>query len=272
MNKATVEENIRRIATGIDKEKYPVLYGYLNNGRSRLKADLLLMLEHMAANKATTSNSKQRMQYWAIPVSVMKQRGGSARTWQSHTVFFAVSGLLVRIKPNASTLNDTMRRAYLKAVEERKAPMAFYSCKLYTEKLLARAEETALLFKQRGISLSDIRKQDVISLYGQEYADMYYQDVRTVSKLDEWIVETMVQSIEAQISEQGYAIRDKVMWDLNRKKRERDAWEESKIQHAVRQFTSICVEHGYSYVRVRREHHERWRLTYGQKIIVKTEL
>ncbi len=69
----TIKENIARITAGIDAERYPILFHYLENKRSRLKKDLLSMLEHMAANRATTIYGGLR--YWTSPKDdMMKQK------------------------------------------------------------------------------------------------------------------------------------------------------------------------------------------------------
>lgn len=262
--------NLRLIEAGIDGERYPSLSAYLNNSRSRLKADLMLMLSYMDTHKPTTSAKRQRLKYWAIPMRTLLNAGGSSRTWQSHVVFFATTGLLVRIKPNAQSVNDKMHDAYQKAREQDRNPMSFYSCRRYTRQLLSEAEAIAAKYREQGVNLSDIRKADVVALFGQAVADVYYQDKRTESVEDQRIVQLILQQVARQIERQGYALREKAVNAVNRQLPEEElaaVW--GKLQHAARQFASICKGSGYEYRRVRREDHERWGLPYGAKIVVK---
>lgn len=262
----TIEANISRITAGIDRERYPALSYYLENKRSRIKTDLLLMLEYMRDNKASTHYGGLR--YWGIPKGYMQQQhGGASKVWQSHLVFFSMVGLLERVKPNGQTKNKKMAAAYNKALGEGKAPEIFYSSRLYTTALLRYAEAQAQHFKGRGISLSDIRKTDIITLYGQETANLFYQDERTASPEDKEAAQLILAAINEQIAARGYAIKAEAI-----KAAERGTWEREalyqKIQHQAAQLPALCQDHGLIYRRVRREDHEKLGLTYGQKIIL----
>lgn len=265
-----IKENIARIAAGIDAARYPVLSYYLENKRSRLKRDLLSMLEYMAANRASTIYGGAR--YWTSPKDdMMKQRGGSSKTWQSHLVFFSLTGLLDRVKPNSKTKNREMAAAYMKALEEGGTPKIFYSCQLYTAARMAQIEAQARRFKERGISLSDIRKTDIIALYGPATANLFYQDTRTISAEDEEAAQRIIAAINEQIAARGYAIKAEVI-----KAATRETWEREKlyqkIQHQAAQLPALCQDHGLIYRRVKKEDHERHGLTYGQKIILPSEI
>lgn len=267
---STIKENISRITAGIDGKRYPALSAYLENRRSRLKHNLLLMLEYMRDTQAGTTYGGLR--YWGIPKGYMQQQhGGSSKVWQSHLIFFSMAGLLERVKPNGQTKNEKMAAAYNKALEEGKAPEIFYSSRLYTVALLRYAEAQAQRFKGRGISLSDIRKTDIIALYGQEIADLLYQDERTVSAEDEEAAQRILKAINEQIEARGYAIKADAITAAARGTWEREALYQ-KIQHTAAQLPALCQDHGLIYRRVRREDQEKWGLTYGQKIILPSEI
>ena len=94
-----IERNIKTIMDGVDQTRYSVLSYYLENKRSRLKRDLLSMLEYMRDNPRRTLYGGKR--YWTIPKQYMMiQHGGTSKPWQSHLVFFSLTGLLERVKPN----------------------------------------------------------------------------------------------------------------------------------------------------------------------------
>lgn len=265
-----IKKNISRITAGIDAERYPVLSYYLENKRSRLKTDLLLMLERMRDTKAATIYGGLR--YWTSPKDdMMKQHGGSSKTWQSHLVFFSLSGLLERVKPNSKTKNKEMAAAYMKALEAGGTPKIFYSCFLYTAARMAQIEAQARRFKERGISLSDIRETDIIALYGQETANLFYQNKRTVSAEDEEAAQRILKAINEQIEARGYAIKADAITAAARGTWEREALYQ-KIQHTAAQLPALCQDHGLIYRRVRKEDHERHGLSYGQKIILPAEI
>lgn len=266
----TIEANISRITAGVDAERYPVLSYYLENKRSRVKIDLLLMLEHMRDTQAGTLYGGLR--YWGIPKDFMqKKHGGSSKTWQSHLVFFSSVGLLERVKPNAKTKNKVMAAAYQKALEEGKAPEIFYSSRLYTAALLRYAEAQARRFKARGVSLSDIRKTDIIALYGPEMANLFYQDGREISEEDREAAQLILAAINEQIAARGYALKGEAIRTAARGTWEREALYQ-KIQHQAAQLPALCQDHGLIYRRVRTEEHERWGLSYGKKIILPQEI
>lgn len=267
---STIKENMARITAGTPQEAYPVLSFYLENKRSRLKRDLLLMLEHMRDTQASTVYGGLR--YWGIPKDYMQsQHGGSSKAWQSHLVFFSLTGLLERVKPNGQTKNKAMAAAYKKALEERKAPEIFYSSRLYTAALLRYAEAQARRFKERGISLSDIRKADVIALYGPATANLFYQDERTISAEDEEAARRIIAAINEQIAARGYAIKAEAV-----KAAARGTWENEalyqKIQHTAAQLTGLCQDHGLVYRRARLEECKAWGLNCGAKIILPSEI
>lgn len=266
----TIKENIARITAGTPQEVYPALSSYLENKRSTLKKHLLLMLEYMRDTQAGTVYGGLR--YWGIPKDYMQaQHGGSSKAWQSHLVFFSLTGLLERVKPNGQTKNKAMAAAYKKALEERKAPEIFYSSRLYTAALLRYAEAQARRFKERGLSLSDIRKTDIIALYGPATANLFYQDTRTISAEDEEATRRIIAAINEQIAARGYAIKKEAV-----KAAARGTWEQEelyqKIQHQAAQLTGLCQDHGLSYRRANKEECQMWGLNYGAKIILPLEI
>ena len=261
-----IEKNITRITAGVDPQRYPVLSGYLENKRSRLKRDLLFMLEYMRDNSRCTLYGKER--YWSIPKGyMMNKQGGSSKAWQSHLVFFSLTGLLERVKPNAQTMNKEMAAAYEKALEAGEEPGIFYSCKPFTAAVLTYAEAQARRFKKRGISLSDIRKTDIIALYGAEKANLFYQNTRTISAEDKEAAQRILSAITNQIEARGYAIKVEAIREATRGMLKREALY-SKIQHYDRQFTGLCQDHGFIYRKVRKEEHEKHGLPYGASIIL----
>lgn len=263
---STIKENISRITAGIDGKRYPALSAYLENRRSRLKPNLLLMLEYMRDTQAATKYGGLR--YWGIPKGYMQQQhGGSSKVWQSHLIFFSMAGLLERVKPNGQTKNEKMAAAYNKALEEGKAPEIFYSCHLYTAARMAQIEAQARRFKERGVSLSDIRKTDIIALYGPATANLFYQDTRTISAEDEEAAQRIIAAINEQITRRGYAIKAEAI-----KAATRGTWEREKlyqkIQHQAAQFTGLCQDHGLIYRRARLEECRAWGLNCGAKVIL----
>lgn len=261
-----IERNIKTIMDGVDQTRYPVLSYYLENKRSRLKRDLLSMLEYMRDNPRRTLYGGER--YWTIPKQYMMiQHGGTSKPWQSHLVFFSLTGLLERVKPNGETKNREMAAAYKKALEEGTSPEIFYSCHLYTAARMAQIEAQARRFKERGVSLSDIRKTDIIALYGPATANLFYQDTRTISAEDEEAAQRIITAINEQIARRGYAIKKEAV-----KAAARGTWQRKelyqKIQHQAAQFTGLCQDHGLSYRRANKEECQMWGLNYGAKIIL----
>lgn len=265
-----IEDNIARIKAGISSEDYPVLSSYLSNKRSTLKAHLLFLLEDMKTNKATTIFGGLR--YWQRrQEDLIKDHGGSAEAWQSHLVFLSMTGLLLRMKPNGKTKNDAMAAAYQRAIEAGKDVEIFYSCHLYTAARMAQIEAQARRFKERGISIGHIRKTDIRALYGQETANLFYQDRRTVSEEDRAAAQLIVTAINEQIKARGYAIKKEAV-----KAAARGTWENEalyqKIQHTAAQLTGLCQDHGLVYRRARLEECKAWGLNCGAKIIVAAKI
>lgn len=261
-----IKKNISRVKAGIDAKRYPVLSSFLERKNSRLKQDLLSVLGYMAANKATTLYGGLR--YWEVTEDLFMQLyGGTKRPWQSHLVFFALSGLILRVKPSSQTKNREMAAAYNAAVKDGKDPAIFYSSQLYTAARMAQIEAQAQRFKARGVSLSDIRKTDVIALYGQETANLFYQDERTVSGEDREAAQLIIAAIQEQIAARGYAIKAAAIQAAQDKAAEsRDTLQ--KIQHQAAQLTGLCQDHGLVYRRANKEECRAWGLSYGAKIIV----
>lgn len=268
-NTKDIEKNIERIRTGIDAESFPVLSAYLSNKRSRLKRDLLFILEYMRDNPRRTFYGGKR--YWTIPKGYMIIREeGSSKTWQAHLVFFSLTGLLERVKPNAQTKNSVMAAEYQRAKDTRRSPEIFYSCNLYTAARLAQIEAQARRFKERGISLSDIRKTDIIALHGPATANLFYQDTRTVSAEDEEAAQRIIAAITEQIARRGYAIRKEAIRAAMHGTWEREELYQ-KIQHQAMQFAGLCQDHGLIYRRARLEECRAWGLNCGAKVILPAE-
>lgn len=266
----TIKENIARITAGTPQEAYPVLSSYLENKRSRLKRDLLSMLEYMRDNPRRTLYGGER--YWTIPKQYMMiQHGGTSKPWQSHLVFFSLTGLLERVKPNGETKNREMAAAYLKALEEGTSPEIFYSCHLYTAARMAQIEAKARRFKERGVSLSDIRKTDIIALYGPVTANLFYQDTRTISAEDEEAAQRIIAAIQEQITARGYALKAEAIQAATRGTWQREELYQ-KIQHQAAQFTALCQDHGLVYRRANKEECRAWGLSYGAKVIITAEI
>lgn len=269
-DKREIKENIARIKTGISSEDYPVLSSYLSNKRSTLKDHLLFMLEYMAANKAVTIFGGLR--YWQRrQEDLIKDHGGTAEAWQSHLVFICLTGLLKRVKPNAQTKNREMAAAYFKAREDGKTQPIFYSCHLYTAARMAQIEAQARRFKERGVSIGHIRETDIIALYGPATANLFYQDMRTISAEDEEAARRIISAINEQIKARGYAIKKEAV-----KAAARGTWEQEelyqKIQHQAAQLTGLCQDHGLSYRRANKEECQMLGLNYGAKIILPLEI
>lgn len=264
-----IKENIARIEAGISPEKYPVLSSYLSNKRSALKKHLLFMLEYMAANEKKTIYGGFR--YWTRhQEDLIKDHGGTPEAWQSHLVFLSLTGLLLRVKPNSKTKNKEMAAAYQRAIEAGKRVEIFYSCQLYTAARLRLAEAQAQRFKARGVSIGHIRKTDIIPLYGQEEANLFYQDQWEISAEDREAAQLIVTAINEQIARRGYAIKAEAV-----KAAARGTWGQEelyqKIQHQAAQITALCQDHGLVYRRARREECSAWGLNCGTKVIVAAE-
>ena len=164
-----------------------------------------------------------------------------------------------------------MAVAYMKALEAGGTPKIFYSCYLYTAARMAQIEAQARRFKERGISLSDIRETDIIALYGQETANLFYQNKRTVSAEDGEAAQRILTAINEQIAARGYAIKADAITAAARGTWERETLYQ-KIQHQAAQLPALCQDHGLIYRRVKKEDHEKHGLSYGQKIILPSEI
>lgn len=204
----TIQANIATILH-LDPESFPSLTSFLK--RTTLLYHLLQYLTYMADHPYPVVVDHSGRGYWKIPITYMRTMyGGTAESWQSHTVFLILLGLLGRIRPSSKSVNPAFKEEYRKAIETDRRPASFFFIEEYTSEALAYAERQATRYREAGVSVSHLTKTDVIRMEGKEKADLLYMDMRDISVQEARIRQRILSSIADQIQKHGYATPDRI--------------------------------------------------------------
>lgn len=258
-----IRANIATIST-LDPVSFPNLTLLFKH--TSLRLHLVQYLTYMLEHPYPVEVDQSGRGYWSIPISYMRSmHGGTAETWQSHTVFLVLMNLLGRIRPNSRSILPAFKEAYHKASEAGRRPSSFFFIDEYTPEALAFAEWQAIRYREAGISVSHLTKTEIIRMEGQECADLIYMDFREVSHEEQEIREWILEVIADQTSRHGYTTPDAVEAAIYHNLRDDERRLYDKLMYHKK---ALCTAVGCEYRPPRKDDKERFALNSAGWIIV----
>ena len=219
---ADIDHNLKALES-LDPDLYPSL---CRLSSMRVFEHLTGLMECMLSNSAPVWPEHPR-RYFAMANSYLKKWFNdhriqcSVNSIQGSVTFLKDCGLLKAFRTINADQDPTIR-AIMNSLKVRKGHknITLRSVPRYDNDILRDAEKVASIYLDAKVSLTKLRKSDVIRVRGQAKADELYLDGRTISATEEYVHNLFVTVIKELVETKGYAtykdVYDKVetrMWD-----------------------------------------------------------
>ena len=195
--------------------------------------------------------------------------------WCKHISLLAALGLVERIRllnHPFDELTKPAQKTLLFAVQQsqqgkKRHPTNWYHIPEYCDKILQEADERAKMWLDSKLALDSISKSTIIRVFGQDIADIAFDDYRIIGRDEIKNQEELTTAIKVELEKRGYAQHEKVIRRLRRNREKRSAlfriWSRAKQEiladlHAVWKQPTNAEK-------------ERWKLPNREYIIKKTE-
>ena len=221
----TQREVIRRdqdTIAHLDPERYPNLC--LLSRKTKVMIHLNCIMEHMLTYRCPVWPQNNRMYYlfstahlqeWS---RVNKEIRSSNKTWQGHIVFLEIIGLIKTIRVTGHSPDRFLDSLYTRAQERNRAngwkkriiSETLWTVPRYTTEVLSNADAMAKRYLDARINLSQMNKDDVIAISGQETANRIYHDQRVIGRETQIVHDCICRVIRAAVHEKGYATKAEI--------------------------------------------------------------
>ena len=306
----TQREVIRRdqdILVHLDPERYPNLC-HLSR-KTKVMLHLNCIMDHMLTYRCPVWPESNRRYYLFSTAHLQEwsreNKGirSSSKTWQGHTVFLEIIGLIKIIRVTGHSSDRFLDSLYTRAQERSRAhgwkkriiSETLWTVPPYTPELLAKADTIAKRYLDARINLSLLNKDDVIDISGQEIANRIYHDQRVVGQETQNVHVYVCQVIRAAVHEKGYATKAEIKERLEAALADEqhftfpdpdrqhewtpadlDEWEREKrykheVQKAMVRLRQFCGKCGCSFGPAKKPDQERFGVAARSWIIVPVE-